>query len=152
MDISLHAATAEDIDALTEFQIANFFHRHNSVTKDDCNNTAANIIKARATYGEFVPNREFRGMFSDLYVYEMDLVAGAAFCRVRQQILAPGRERRLLQTVKDFASFFASAWTNKSGPAHSPDMACALFSHYSNIVDQLSQSLPERFRLKLDEK
>ncbi|EQL02363.1 hypothetical protein OCS_01927 [Ophiocordyceps sinensis CO18] len=45
MDISLHAATAEDIDALTEFQIANFFHRHNSVTKDDCNNTAANIIK-----------------------------------------------------------------------------------------------------------
>lgn len=41
----LTGGNGRGFDALTEFQIANFFHRHNSVTKDDCNNTAANIIK-----------------------------------------------------------------------------------------------------------
>ena len=47
--------------------------------------------------------------------------------------------------------FFASAWTNRPGLKQSPDVARALFAHYSKILDQLSQGLPDRFQLKLDE-
>ncbi|KAF2175644.1 hypothetical protein K469DRAFT_609951 [Zopfia rhizophila CBS 207.26] len=43
MDISRYAVSAEDIDALTIYQITNFFRRHQSITKDDCNRTAAKI-------------------------------------------------------------------------------------------------------------
>ncbi|KND86463.1 hypothetical protein TOPH_08900 [Tolypocladium ophioglossoides CBS 100239] len=43
MDISLYAARAEDIDVLSIYQIAKFFRCHQSVTRDDCNSTAANI-------------------------------------------------------------------------------------------------------------
>ena len=42
-DISRYAVSAEDIDALYTYQITNFFHRHRSITKDDCNRTAAII-------------------------------------------------------------------------------------------------------------
>lgn len=34
---------ATDIDVLSTHQITNFFHRHNSITKEDCNCTAAKI-------------------------------------------------------------------------------------------------------------
>jgi hypothetical protein len=44
MDISQYAVDAESIDALSTYQIANFFRRHESITKDDCNHTAASII------------------------------------------------------------------------------------------------------------
>lgn len=43
MDISQYTASAEDIDILSTYQIANFFRRHKSITKDDCNRAAANI-------------------------------------------------------------------------------------------------------------
>lgn len=46
MDTTTYAATAEDIDALSKFQIANFLHRHNCITKGNCNYMAANIINA----------------------------------------------------------------------------------------------------------
>jgi hypothetical protein len=144
MDISQYAVSAEDIDALSTHQITNFFRRHKSITKDDCNRTAANITgnplsptlvqgetsytvaadtnplpkvvqfrdsvlnlqlmnQARQIYGEFVPNCEPCGMLADVHVYEMDLVPGIAFSRARRQLLAPGMEQRLLQTVQDFA-------------------------------------------------
>lgn len=56
--------------------------------------------QARRPYRGFVPVCQSRSIVGGIYVYEMDFVAGAAFCRVRQQIFAPGREQR--QTVKDF--------------------------------------------------
>jgi nitrate reductase cytochrome c-type subunit len=43
MDISQYAVGAEDIDALSSFQIANFFRRHKSTAKDDCDRAAAKI-------------------------------------------------------------------------------------------------------------
>lgn len=70
-------------------------------------NSALNIEiirQAWQTYREFVPQCKFCGMLSDVYVYEMDLVAGVVFCRARRQLLAPGMEQRLLRTAQDFAS------------------------------------------------
>ncbi|POR38628.1 Uncharacterized protein TPAR_01172 [Tolypocladium paradoxum] len=92
-------------------------------------NSALNIDivhQARQTYREFVPNCEFRGMLSDLYMYETDLVAGVAFYRARRQLLAPSMEQHLLRTVEDFARFFASAWTNRLGLKQSPDVALCI--------------------------
>ncbi|UNI18217.1 hypothetical protein JDV02_004499 [Purpureocillium takamizusanense] len=109
------------------------------------------LRQARQTYGDFVPNCEFRDMLSDLYVYEADLVAGVAFCRARRELLAPRMTQHLLRTVQDFARFFASAWTNRLPLKQSPDVARALFAHYSKILDQLSHGLPDRFQLRLDE-
>jgi hypothetical protein len=146
MDISQYIVSAESIDALSTYQIASFFSRHESITKDDCNHTAASLIGspvsptlvqgvssytvasdvnqpakvvqfresalnlellaiARQTYGEFVPNCEPCDKLADVYIYEMDLVPGVAFSRVRCQLLAPGMENRLLRTVQDFARF-----------------------------------------------
>jgi hypothetical protein len=146
MDISRYAVNAESIDALSTYQITNFFRQHECITKDDCNRTAASIIgspvsstlvqgvssytvaadinqppkvvqfrdsalnlellnQARQTYGEFVPNCEPCDKLADVYIYEMDLVPGVAFSRVRRQLLAPGMENRLLRTVQDFARF-----------------------------------------------
>jgi hypothetical protein len=44
MDISRYAVNAESIDTLSKYQITNFFRRHESITKDDCNHTATSII------------------------------------------------------------------------------------------------------------
>jgi len=192
MDISRYAVNAESIDALSTYQITNFFRQHECITKDDCNRTAASIIgspvsstlvqgvssytvaadinqppkvvqfrdsalnlellnQARQTYGEFVPNCEPCDKLADVYIYEMDLVPGVAFSRVRRQLLAPGMENRLLRTVQDVARFFASAWINRPALELPPDTARKLFAHYSWILDQLSQGLPERFQPKLDE-
>jgi hypothetical protein len=144
MDISQYAVNAESIDALSIYQITNFFRRHESITKDDCNRIAASIIgspvsstlvqgvssytvaadnnqppkvvqfrdsalnlellnQARQTYGKFVPNCKPCDKLADVYIYEMDLVPGVAFSRVRHQLLAPRMENRLLRTVQDFA-------------------------------------------------
>ncbi|KAI0408312.1 hypothetical protein F4802DRAFT_549313 [Xylaria palmicola] len=192
MDISRYAVSAQDIDALSTYQITNFFRRHESITKDDCNRTAADITgspvsptlvqgetsytvaagisqqpkvvqfrhsalnlelmnQIRQTYGEFVPDCESYGMLADVYIYVMDLVPGVAFSRARRQLLTPGVEQRLLQTVQDFARFSASAWTNRPALKEPLDTGPELFAHYSQILDRLSQGLPKRFRPKLDE-
>jgi hypothetical protein len=44
MDISQYAVVAKSIDALSTYQITNFFRRHKFITEDDCNRTAARII------------------------------------------------------------------------------------------------------------
>jgi hypothetical protein len=44
MDISQYAASAESIGALSQYQIHNFFRRHTSVTRNGCDQTAAEII------------------------------------------------------------------------------------------------------------
>ena len=44
MNISQYAASAEDIDVLSTYQISKFFYRHTPVTRDDCNSVAASII------------------------------------------------------------------------------------------------------------
>lgn len=44
MDISQYAVSAEDIDALSTYQISNFFRLHKSITKDDCDCTAEKIV------------------------------------------------------------------------------------------------------------
>ncbi|KFH47905.1 hypothetical protein ACRE_011350 [Hapsidospora chrysogenum ATCC 11550] len=193
MDISQYAVGAEDIDALSAFQIANFFRRHKSIAKDDCDRAAAKIIgsstvsptlvqgaasytvtadanrcskvvqfrrstldlelisQARQTYGGFVPNCKAHGMLADVYVYEADLVPGVAFSWARRQLLAPAMEDRLLRTVRDLARFFASAWINRCTLELAPNTAGELFAHYSQILNQLSQKLPERFHQKLTE-
>jgi hypothetical protein len=46
MDIAKYAATAESYDPLSVSQISQFFERHESTTKDDCNRMAANILKS----------------------------------------------------------------------------------------------------------
>lgn len=144
MDISQYAASAEDIDVLSTYQISSFFYRHTSVTRDDCNGAAASIVgspvsptlvqgeasytvtagtkqgtkviqfrhsalnlelmkQARKTYGDFVPNCKSRGMLADVYVYEMDLIAGVAFSRARRQLFTPEMEQHLVRVVQDLA-------------------------------------------------
>ena len=49
MDISIYAASAEDIDPLSAHQIASFFNRHVSVTKDLCNRTATEITGSQVS-------------------------------------------------------------------------------------------------------
>lgn len=44
MDIPRYAVDAGSIDALATYQIASFFQRHKSVTRDDCNGIATSII------------------------------------------------------------------------------------------------------------
>ncbi|KAF5027341.1 hypothetical protein F66182_542 [Fusarium sp. NRRL 66182] len=192
MDISQYAVGPEDIDVLSRFQIINFFHRQKSVTKNDCDLTAARITgsqvsptlvqgeasytvaadtsqlpkvvqfrpsalnlglmnRARQTYGEFVPYCELHGMLADVYVYEMDFVPGVAFSRARRQLFAPGMEHCLVRTVQDFARFFASAWISRPVLGQTADTTSKLFAHYTWILDQLSQALPERFQPSLRE-
>ena len=43
MDIARYADSAEDCDAFSSYQINSFFLWHKSITKDDCNRTAAEI-------------------------------------------------------------------------------------------------------------
>ncbi|RSL40391.1 hypothetical protein CEP54_016129 [Fusarium duplospermum] len=107
--------------------------------------------QARQTYGEFVPNCKPYGMLADVYVYEMDFVPGVAFSRARRQFFSSGMEKCLLRTVQDFARFFASAWMNRPALGQPADTARKLFAHYTRILDQLSQTLPERFQPCLDE-
>jgi hypothetical protein len=143
MDISKYAAKAGSYDALSAYQISQFFKRH-VPTKDDCNRVAVNILKSsvsptqvqggqsytvvadsgqvpkvvqfrslqldielmehiRQSYGDFVPRCEYHRILGDVHVYVWDLVPGPAFCRVRRQLLTPGMEPRLRQTVQDFA-------------------------------------------------
>ncbi|KAG5804251.1 hypothetical protein H9Q71_011157 [Fusarium xylarioides] len=109
------------------------------------------INQARQTYPEFVPNCEAHGMLADVYVYEMDFVPGVAFSRARRQLFASGMEHCLLRTVQDFARFFASAWTNRPVLGQPADTAGKLLAHYTRILNQLSQALPERFQASLDE-
>jgi hypothetical protein len=45
-DISRYAAKPDSYDRLSTFQISQFFKRHESTTKDDCNRVAAEIIKS----------------------------------------------------------------------------------------------------------
>lgn len=47
--------------------------------------------------------------------------------------------------------FFALAWINRPALEQPPDTSHQLYAHYSQILDQLSQSLPKRFQPKLDE-
>jgi hypothetical protein len=44
MDISQCVADAEIIDELSTYQIASFFRRHVSLSKDDCIRSAAGIL------------------------------------------------------------------------------------------------------------
>ena len=66
------------------------------------------IKLARQSYGNFVPSCEpYSMMLGDVYVYVWDLIPGPAFCRVRRQFLSRDvrMERRLYQTVEDFARY-----------------------------------------------
>jgi len=187
-DISRYAAKPDSYDRLSSFQISQFFKRHISTTKDECNRVAADILKspvsptpiqgaqsytvaagsgqvpkviqfrslelnielveyARQSYGTFVPSCEYLGIIGGVYVYLWDLVPGPAFCRVRREFHALGMQQRLRQTVQDFARFSASAWVNK--PAIKEPSSS--LEEYSRVLDQVSDGLPERIRLKLDE-
>jgi hypothetical protein len=44
MDISQYAASADSIGTLSQYQINNFFRQHTSVTRNGCDQTAAEII------------------------------------------------------------------------------------------------------------
>ncbi|KPM39356.1 hypothetical protein AK830_g7208 [Neonectria ditissima] len=108
------------------------------------------IELARQSYGDFVPNcKPHSTMLGDVYVYLWDLVPGPAFCRVRRQFLALDveMEQHLYQTVEDFARFFASAWKNRPTVEQPP----GLLDEYYDILNQVSQDLPERLQAKLDE-
>ncbi|KAK1992431.1 hypothetical protein LX36DRAFT_644767 [Colletotrichum falcatum] len=109
------------------------------------------LDRAQQTYHKFVPGCEQRGKLGHLYVYEMDFVPGVALSRFQHQLLAPQMKQQLLRTVQDLARFFASAWVNKSLSHQTSNHRQKLFAHYSSILDQLSQSLPERFQQKLRE-
>lgn len=43
MDISRYAVGAEDIDALSTYQVTNFFRLHKSITKDECDRAGAKV-------------------------------------------------------------------------------------------------------------
>ena len=45
-DISRYAAKAGSYDRLSAFQISKFFIRHGSITKDECNRVAADILQS----------------------------------------------------------------------------------------------------------
>lgn len=49
MDISQYVVGAEGIDALSAYQISNFFRLHQSFTKDDCDSMAGRIIGCSVT-------------------------------------------------------------------------------------------------------
>ncbi|KAF9883897.1 hypothetical protein FE257_002691 [Aspergillus nanangensis] len=107
---------------------------------------------ARQSYGGFVPNGElYSVMLGDVHVYVWDIIPGTAFCRVRREFLACDvdvrMEQRLYQTVQDFARFLAASWNN-STPMEQP---LGLLHEYSDILDRISQGLPERLQVKLNE-
>lgn len=63
------------------------------------------VGQARKTYGDFVPEHKPRGMLADTHVYEMELVPGAGFSRIRRHLFTPGMEPQLLRAVQDFARY-----------------------------------------------
>jgi hypothetical protein len=54
-------------------------------------------------YDKFVPRGLYYGRLGFLRVYIWDWVPGPAFCRVRREMFTVDAEKRLSQTVKDFA-------------------------------------------------
>jgi hypothetical protein len=123
---------------------------------------------AQQTYGKrFVPGCESFGMLDQLQVYMMDRVSGVAFGVAQPQLYNPGSYPLLVRTVEDFATyvnahvklctdtdkktrFFASAWHNRPASMPLPD-AISMQLAYSELLTQLAQGLPVRFRPKLDE-
>ncbi|PGH20439.1 hypothetical protein AJ80_03585 [Polytolypa hystricis UAMH7299] len=132
--------------------VANINHHFPKVIQFRTSALDLNLIdKARQTCGDFVPDCKPHSMLADAYVYEMDLVPGAAFSRAMPQLLASGMEQCLVKTVQDFARFFASAWINRPVLELTADTTNKLSAHYTWILDQLFRDLPQHFHSKLKE-
>jgi len=54
-------------------------------------------------YDKFVPRCLYYGLLGVLHVYVWDWVPGPAFCQVQREMFTVDAERRLSQTVEDFA-------------------------------------------------
>ncbi|KAF4436594.1 Protein kinase-like domain protein [Fusarium austroafricanum] len=174
MDISRYAAKPEAYDALSAYQIANFFKEH-GLARDEVDCFATNLlgspvsatpVQGATSYtvsgSEAAQVVQFRRsqlpmrhievakqLYGD-FVPEY-LVPGPAFCQVRSQFFspAPTMEQRLQQTVQDFARFFALAWINK--PACTLEPPPGLLSEYFEILDEISPGLPAQLKAILDD-
>ncbi len=94
MDVSLYAAGAEDIDALSTYQITNFFGRHKYFTKDECHRTAVGIT------GSPISPTPVQGEASYTVVSETD--QGPKVVQFRNSALNLGLVNQARQTYREF--------------------------------------------------
>lgn len=64
----------------------------------------------KQVYDQFVPRCLYHGLLGTLHVYIWDRMSGSAFCQVRREMFALDAERRLSQTVQDFAKSVDAFW------------------------------------------
>ncbi|CUA78004.1 Pc22g21300 [Rhizoctonia solani] len=100
------------------------------------------------TYSGFTARHEYVGKLGKLHVYRMNNVGGAAMYLAREQLTA-NNCFLLLQTVSDYAKFFASAWNRTPLWMTCPDRD-SLYTEYYSELRQLRQGLHARFHSTLD--
>lgn len=119
-------------------------------------------------YSPFTPRHEYRGRLGDLHIYVMNNMGGCCLYMSRTQLWADNY-KLLGCTLDDFARlvvrswillrksakpsprrFFASAYHNTPETMTPPNRKF-LFNKYTSQLQELRQSLPERFHSKLDE-
>ncbi|KAF8184438.1 hypothetical protein BJ912DRAFT_974834 [Pholiota molesta] len=101
-------------------------------------------------YAGFTPVHEDAGTLGALLVYKMNNVGGVAMYLARDQ-LHRDDYRLLERTLKDYASFFASAWHNTPAwmSCQCPSRAL-LLNEYASKLTELRRGLPGRFRPTLE--
>ncbi|KAK4141392.1 uncharacterized protein C8A04DRAFT_14139 [Dichotomopilus funicola] len=94
-------------------------------------------------YQGFMPSHSDLGRFKGLWVYKMRNVGGVSFYLARDSLYANGC-LLLLQTISDFARFFASPWHNTPKTTPLPDRHL-LLTKYTTQLSHLSSGFPARF-------
>ncbi|KAK1765063.1 hypothetical protein QBC33DRAFT_545625 [Phialemonium atrogriseum] len=113
------------------------------------------LTLARATHGIIVPNCVCHGTIGQpmpLPVYVMDKLPGVPYIQVQPspvpgRPMSPAAASRVINTVTDFARFFASSWLNPQ--AMEASATKALLTEYQRRITLLSKTLPSRFAKKL---
>jgi hypothetical protein len=124
-----------------------------------------NLRLIEQVYKKFVPGGLYHGRLGLLHVYIWDWVPGPAFCRVRREMFTVDAEKRLGQTVEDFARsvftlyvlcslvpngvtrFFASAWINRLAV----EAPSGLQTEYEAKLDTLILEMPNSLHSTINE-
>ncbi|KAH8805383.1 hypothetical protein F5884DRAFT_885667 [Xylogone sp. PMI_703] len=99
-------------------------------------------------YAGFMPLHKGAGTLGKLLIYRMSNVGGVTMYLARNQ-LHRNNYRLLERTLKDYASFFASAWYHTPEWISRPNREL-LLDEYSSKLTELCHELPSRFRQTLE--
>ncbi|RSL75721.1 hypothetical protein CEP52_017830, partial [Fusarium oligoseptatum] len=113
------------------------------------------LALARDTHGTVVANCVYYGTIGQsmpLHVYVMEKLPGVPYIQVQPspgpgRPMSPAAASRVINTVTDFARFFASSWMNLQ--VMETSAIGTLLTEYQQRLSLLAEALPSRFAEKL---